>query len=88
MFIKILMKTLKQALNNATDENRYLRRELIKQLEDSIMTINQIQDIQVIEITEREKDINRNVIINKKRIEYVDKIIELDKLCKPSNSSN
>lgn len=51
-------------------------------LEDAIMTINEIQDIQSIGITEKEKDIMRNNIINTKRSEFVDKIIELDRLSK------
>lgn len=51
-------------------------------LEDTIMTINEIQDIQSIGVTEKEKDIMRNNIINCKRSEFVDKIIELDRLSK------
>lgn len=51
-------------------------------LEDVIMTINEIQDIQAVGITEKEKDIMRNNIINTKRSEFVDKIIELDRLSK------
>lgn len=51
-------------------------------LEDAIMTINEIQDIQSIKIEEKQKDIMRNNIINTKRSEFVNKIIELDRLSK------
>lgn len=51
-------------------------------LEDAIMTINEIQDIQSIGISGEEKDIMRNNIITTKRSEFVDKIIELDRLSK------
>lgn len=50
------------------------------------MTINQIQDVQTINISEADKDMMRNSIINKKRTEYVTKIIELDRPEKSSNS--
>ncbi len=51
-------------------------------LEDAIMTINEIQDIQSLGISEKEKNIMRNNIINCKRSNFVDKIIELDRLSK------
>ena len=86
MFEKRLIKTLKESLNNAIDENKYLRKQVIKTLEDAVMMINEIQDIQAIGISENEKDIMRNNIINKKRTEYVTKIIELDGAKKSSNS--
>ena len=86
MFEKKLIKTLKESLNNAIDENKYLRKQVIKALEDAVMMINEIQDIQAIGISENEKDIMRNNIINKKRTEYVTKIIELDGAEKSSNS--
>lgn len=50
------------------------------------MTINEVQDVQAINISEAEKDIMRNSIINKKRTDYVTKIIELDRSGKLSNS--
>lgn len=81
-----LAKTTKKALDAATNENKYLREQLKKQIEDSIMTINQIQDVQAINVSEAEKDIMRNSIINAKRTEYVTKIIELDRPRKSSNS--
>ena len=79
-------RNLQKAYNNALKENKYLREQLKKQIEDSIMTINQIQDVQTINISEADKDMMRNSIINKKRTEYVTKIIELDRPEKSSNS--
>lgn len=78
MFEKRINKNLQKAYNNALNENKHLREELKKQIEDSIMTINEVQDVQAISISEAEKDMMRNSIINKKRTEYVTKIIELD----------
>lgn len=78
MFEKRINKNLQKAYNNALNENKHLREELKKQIEDSIMTINEVQDVQAINISEAEKDMMRNSIINKKRTEYVTKIIELD----------
>lgn len=81
-----LAKATKKALDAAINENKHLREQLKKQIEDSIMTINQIQDVQAINVSEAEKDIMRNNIINAKRTEYVTKIIELDRPRKSSNS--
>lgn len=86
MFEARINKTLKKSLDNAINENKHLRKLLKEHLEDSIMTINQVQDIQALGNTEREKDIMRNNIINKKRTEYVTKIIELDDLPNQTNS--
>ena len=86
MFESRIIKTLKKSLDNSTNENKNLRKLLKEYLEDSIMTINQVQDIQALGNTEREKDIMRNNIINKKRTEYVTKIIELDDLPNQTNS--
>lgn len=86
MLEKRMNKALKESLDKTIEENKYLRKVLKEQIEDSILTINEIQDIQAIKIYEAEKDILRNNIINKKRTEYVTKIIELDSLDKHSNS--
>ena len=51
-------------------------------LENAIMTINEIQDIQSKKKKKKQKDIMRNNIINTKRSEFVNKIIELDRLSK------
>lgn len=51
-------------------------------LEDFIETLNEIQDIEAIKMSETEKLIDRIKIITKKRTEYITKLIEL------SNTSN
>lgn len=83
-----LINTLQKALNNSIDENRFLRKEkmrLEKRLkEEFIMTLNQIQDIQAMNNKEKDKLINN--IIDNKRSEYVNKIIELDYSLKQSSS--
>ncbi len=76
-----LNKTLRQTINNQSDEISYLRKELKEKqkeaFEDFIMAINQLQDIQAMKINEEEKDKMRNSIINSKRTKYVTKLIEL-----------
>lgn len=62
---------VRQAKNDSIRERKNM-------LEEIIMTINEIQDIQALGISEREKDIMRNNIINCKRSDFVSKIIELD----------
>lgn len=86
MLERKINKALKESLDKTIEENKYLRKTLKEQIENSILTINEIQDIQAIKISESEKDILRNSIINKKRTEFVTKIIELDGLGKHSNS--
>lgn len=63
---------VRQAKNDSIRERKNM-------LEEIIMTINEIQDIQALGISEREKDIMRNNIINCKRSDFVNKIIELDR---------
>ena len=67
----------------AKEEVRQVKNDSIRErknmLEEIIMTINEIQDIQALGISEREKDIMRNNIINCKRSDFVSKIIELDR---------
>lgn len=79
--IEKLNKTLRQTINNQSDEIKILRKQLREKqkelLEDFIMTINELQDIQAIKIKEEEKDKMRNSIINNKRTKYVTKLIEL-----------
>lgn len=70
---------LQQETEKAKQDSIRERKNL---LEDVIMTINQIQDVQAIKIEEKEKNMMVNSIINSKRSEYVDKIIELDCLSK------
>ena len=86
MLERRINKALKESLDKTIEENKYLREILKKQIEDSILALNVIQDIQAIKISEAEKDMLRNSIINKKRTEFVTKIIELDGSGKHSNS--
>lgn len=86
MLERRINKALKESLDKTIEENKYLREILKKQIEDSILALNEIQDIQAIKISEAEKDMLRNSIINKKRTEFVTKIIELDDSGKHSNS--
>ena len=83
MLERRINKALKESLDKTIEENKYLREILKKQIEDSILALN---DIQAIKISEAEKDMLRNSIINKKRTEFVTKIIELDGSGKHSNS--
>lgn len=80
MFIKTLIKQgeyISELEKNIklTKKNEKDIQELL--LEDFIMTINEIQDVDVIEVSEEEKIDMRNSIINKKRTDYVTKLIEL-----------
>ena len=53
-------------------------RDIQKQLlDDFIMTINEVQDIQSLNLSGKEKDEMRNTIINNARTKYVTKLIEL-----------
>lgn len=65
-----LEKNLKLTKRN----NKEIQKQL---LDEFIMTINQIQDIQSLNLSEEEKDEMRNTIINHTRTKYVTKLIEL-----------
>ena len=69
-YITKLEKNIKLTKKNSKDMQRQL-------LEDFTMTINEIQDIQALNISEAEKDKMRNSIIEYKRTRYVTKLIEL-----------
>ena len=71
---KEYIKQLELNLKITKKNNREIQKVL---LDDFVMTMNEIQDIQAINISEKEKDHMRNSIINKKRTEYVTKLIEL-----------
>lgn len=80
MFIKTLIRQgkyiseLEKNIKLIKENNRETQKLL---LDDFIMTINEIQDVESIKESEKEKDRMRNSIINKKRTEYVTKLIEL-----------
>ncbi len=46
-------------------------------LDEFIMTINEVQDIEALDIPEKEKTHMRNTIIDNARTKYVTKLIEL-----------
>ena len=71
---KEYIKQLELNLKITKKNNKEIQKVL---LDDFVMTINEIQDIKAINISEKEKDHMRNSIINKKRTEYVTKLIEL-----------
>ena len=81
MLDKIILKlnrTLRKVINNQASEIKHLKQEQKKQIDDFVMTINELQDIQKIkEKSEEEKDQMRDSIINCKRTKYVIKLIEL-----------
>ena len=69
-YIAELNKNLKLTKKNSKDIQKIL-------LDEFIMTINEIQDIQSLDLSEEEKDEMRNEIINHMRTKYVTKLIEL-----------
>ena len=69
-YIAELNKNLKLTKKNSKDIQKIL-------LDEFIMTINEIQDIQSLDLSEEEKDEMRNTIINHVRTKYVTKLIEL-----------
>lgn len=82
---KRLNKTLRRALDNETNRNKYLLDFLKETIEDSIYTLNEIQAVdKLADKTESEKRDLRNAIIEAKRSILVDKIIELDTRSKKS----
>lgn len=70
IYISELDKNLKLTKRNSKDIQKQL-------LDGFIMTINEIQDIQTLNLSEKEKDEMRNTIINNARTKYVTKLIEL-----------
>lgn len=69
-YIKQLEINLKLTKKNCKDIQKQL-------LDDFIMTINEVQDIQSLNLSEEEKDNMRNTIINQARTKYITKLIEL-----------
>ena len=69
-YIKQLEKNIRLTKRNCKDIQKQL-------LDDFIMTINEVQDIQSLNLSEEVKDSMRNSIINNTRTKYVTKLIEL-----------
>lgn len=80
MFIKTIIRQdnciteLEKNLKLTKRNNKEIQKQL---LDEFIMTINQVQDIQSLNLSEEEKDEMRNAIINHARTKYVTKLIEL-----------
>ena len=80
MFVKTIIRQgnciteLEKNLKLTKRNNKEIQKQL---LDEFIMTINQIQDIQSLNLSEEEKDEMRNTIINHTRTKYVTKLIEL-----------
>lgn len=79
--IERLNNTLSKSNENKQKEIEFLRKETRniqkKLLEDFITTINEIQDTHSMHIAEDEKQKIRNSIVDYKRKQYVEKLIEL-----------
>lgn len=69
-YIKELEKNIKLTKRNCKDIQKQLLTEFIE-------TINKVQDIQVLNLPEKEKDEMRNEIIDNARRKYITKLIEL-----------
>ena len=69
-YIYELEKNIKLTKKNCKNIQKQL-------LDNFIMTINEVQDIQALNLSEEEKDEMRNTIINNARTRYVTKLIEL-----------
>ena len=80
MFVKTIIRQgnciteLEKNLKLTKRNNKEIQKQL---LDEFIMTINQIQDIQSLNLLEEEKNEMRNTIINHARTKYVTKLIEL-----------
>ena len=80
MFVKTIIRQgnciteLEKNLKLTKRNNKEIQKQL---LDEFIITINQIQDIQSLNLSEEEKDEMRNTIINHTRTKYVTKLIEL-----------
>lgn len=80
MFVKTIIRQgnciteLEKNLKLTKRNNKEIQKQL---LDEFIMTINQLQDIQALNLSEEEKDEMRNTIINHARTKYVTKLIEL-----------
>ena len=80
MFVKTIIRQgkciteLEKNLKLTKRNNKEIQKQL---LDEFVMTINQIQDLQSLNLPEEEKDEMRNTIINHARTKYVTKLIEL-----------
>lgn len=85
MFLKTIIRQGKciTELSRNIELTKKNSKEIQKQLIDEfIMTINEVQDIEALNIPEKEKTYMRNTIIDNARTKYVTKLIELSNNCK------
>ena len=79
-YIYELEKNIKLTKKNCKNIQKQL-------LDNFIMTINEVQDVQALNLSEEEKDEMRNTIINNARTRYVTKLIELSNTTKVLDNS-
>lgn len=80
MFLKTIIRQGKciTELSRNIELTKKNSKEIQKQmLDEFIMTINEVQDIEALDIPEKEKTHMRNTIIDNARTKYVTKLIEL-----------
>lgn len=80
MFLKTIIRQGKSIteLSRNIELTKKNSKEIQKQmLDEFIMTINEVQDIEALDIPEKEKTHMRNTIIDNARTKYVTKLIEL-----------
>lgn len=85
MFLKTIIRQGKciTELSRNIELTKKNSKEIQKQLLDEfIMTINEVQDIEVLNIPEKEKIYMRDTIIDNARTKYVTKLIELSNTAK------
>lgn len=80
MFLKTIIRQGKciTELSRNIELTKKNSKEIQKQmLDEFIMTINEVQDIEALDVPEKEKTHMRNTIIDNARTKYVTKLIEL-----------
>lgn len=85
MFLKTIIRQGKciTELSKNIELTKKNSKEIQKQmLDEFIMTINEVQDIEALDIPEKEKTHMRNTIIDNARTKYLTKIIELSNTVK------
>lgn len=80
MFLKTIIRQGKciTELSRNIELTKKNSKEIQKQmLDEFIMTINEVQDIEALDVPKKEKTHMRNTIIDNARTKYVTKLIEL-----------
>lgn len=84
MFLKTIIRQGKciTELSRNIELTKKNSKEIQKQmLDEFIMTMNEVQDIEALDIPEKEKTHMRNTIIDNAITKYVTKLIELSNIC-------